>query len=274
MALYAFLIPTTNARSAIILIGLASAFASSTLVLSTPNLSLSPNAPLQGPRLKVIQFNLKPGKDDDTAIVTWLSKERPDLLVLQDLKAPLMHRLSDSMGDMTFNCTLDCEVAVGVRRPIAEKVAVGRGGYGLTPATLIARLDVDGVPATLVATHLARPTFGGKASLTRNVQVQAANLSRLEGLLNDLPRDRMVVVGDFNATPWSWAGRRVQGFLGLERRTSATPTWPTLPWGGALLPIDHVYAGANWKTVEMRRGPSLGSDHYPVVVTLEMASPY
>ena len=36
----------------------------------------------------------------------------------------------------------------------------------------------------------------------------------------------------------------------------------------ALLPIDHVSAGPGWRTVRVERGPLLGSDHYPVIVTL------
>ena len=35
-----------------------------------------------------------------------------------------------------------------------------------------------------------------------------------------------------------------------------------------VLPIDHVYAGPGWRTVSVQRGPKLGSDHYPVIVTL------
>ena len=40
----------------------------------------------------------------------------------------------------------------------------------------------------------------------------------------------------------------------------------------ALLPIDHVYAGPGWRTVRAERGPRLGSDHYPVIVTLAPSS--
>ncbi|MGH7012300.1 MAG: hypothetical protein ACREEX_15810, partial [Caulobacteraceae bacterium] len=34
------------------------------------------------------------------------------------------------------------------------------------------------------------------------------------------------------------------------------------------LPIDQVYAGDSWKTVSVKLGPRLGSDHLPVVVVL------
>ena len=32
--------------------------------------------------------------------------------------------------------------------------------------------------------------------------------------------------------------------------------------------LDQVYAGAQWKTVSIERGPRLASDHYPVIVVL------
>ena len=37
------------------------------------------------------------------------------------------------------------------------------------------------------------------------------------------------------------------------------------------LPIDHVYAGRDWRTVRVQRGPRLDSDHYPVIVRLAPA---
>lgn len=85
----------------------------------------------------------------------------------------------------------------------------------------------------------------------------------------------MIIAGDFNSTPWSFARRRDDRDFGLIRRTRALFTWPAekishnrLPAPFPYLPIDHVYAGPGWATVSVERGPRLGSDHYPVVVTL------
>lgn len=272
-ALCAVFVRTSNARRAALFLGLSAAATSAALVLTTPDLRPAYATPDGGPRLKVIQFNLKPGRDDDEAIAAWLAREQPDLLVLQDLKPALMSKLASRLTGMSFTCTLDCEVTVAARAPLFDRSTHGRGVYGLTPTTLVTHFEVGGAPAILVATHLARPTFGGKASPTRTVQVQAANLTRLQAILDGQSRERMIVVGDFNATPWSWAGRRIHRLLGLERRTSAEPTWPVMPLGGAMLPIDHIYAGADWKTLDVRRGPRLGSDHYPVVAVLELRGP-
>ncbi len=63
--------------------------------------------------------------------------------------------------------------------------------------------------------------------------------------------------------------------MALERRDPVLFSWPAkLNLGGPVvpalpfLPIDHVYAGSDWRTVSIEAGPALGSDHLPVIVTL------
>jgi endonuclease/exonuclease/phosphatase (EEP) superfamily protein YafD len=97
---------------------------------------------------------------------------------------------------------------------------------------------------------------------------------RFADLLADFDRDSLIVAGDFNLTPWSFALRRGDARLGLRRLSRALATWPAGPvYAGValpfpVLPIDHVYAGRAWRVVSLKRGPRLGSDHYPVVVVL------
>jgi endonuclease/exonuclease/phosphatase (EEP) superfamily protein YafD len=82
----------------------------------------------------------------------------------------------------------------------------------------------------------------------------------------------MILTGDFNATPWSAELRRLDRTLGLSRRDRGLATWPAQlsgrTWRLPFMPIDHVYAGPDWATVSVERGPWVGSDHYPVIVTL------
>lgn len=91
------------------------------------------------------------------------------------------------------------------------------------------------------------------------------------------PRERMILGGDFNASHWSAEVRRLDHSLGLIRRERAVATWPAQVFGQAwplpFLPIDHIYAGPGWATVKVERGPWLGSDHYPLVVTLAPIAP-
>jgi endonuclease/exonuclease/phosphatase (EEP) superfamily protein YafD len=119
---------------------------------------------------------------------------------------------------------------------------------------------------TVVGVHYTWPLPAGPQ------QQQTLRLSRV---LERFPKESLVVVGDFNSTPWSFSLRRQDRLFGLERRTRALFTWPAGRFSSLtpaapfpFLPIDQVYAGSDWKTVAVRRGPALGSDHYPVVVEL------
>jgi endonuclease/exonuclease/phosphatase (EEP) superfamily protein YafD len=123
----------------------------------------------------------------------------------------------------------------------------------------------------VVGVHYAWPTD------PRRQQYQEA---RLASILAAVDRSRAIVAGDLNSTPWSFSRRRWDERFGLIRRTRAVFSWPALtqaqfPVLGAVpfLPIDHVYAGSGWATVDVERGPKLGSDHYPIVVTLAPAAP-
>ena len=155
------------------------------------------------------------------------------------------------------------------RRPTA------RGG--LSPSVSRARLagawatwSSPQGPFTVVGVHYTWPFPAGP---------QQQMTLRLADVLEDFPKDRLIVSGDFNSTPWSFSLRRQDRLFGLERRTRALASWPagrfsrlriSMPF--PVLPIDHVYAGDGWRTVSVKRGPKLGSDHYPVVVTLAPAA--
>jgi len=98
-------------------------------------------------------------------------------------------------------------------------------------------------------------------------------------MVSEHSKDRLIIVGDFNSTPWSFGRRRDDARLGVLRRTRNLFSWPAervshnkLPAPFPVLPIDHIYAGRGWATVSVRRGPRLGSDHYPVVAVLAPAA--
>ena len=118
---------------------------------------------------------------------------------------------------------------------------------------------------TVIAVHNAWPTD----------QEQERQERRLADIIALSPRERTIVAGDFNSAPWSFARRRWDAEFGLIRRDRGIFTWPARPYrrwsflgNFPFLAIDHIYAGSGWATVEVRRGPRIGSDHYPVVAIL------
>ncbi len=126
--------------------------------------------------------------------------------------------------------------------------------------------DIDGASLRLIAAHVARPNPPAR---------QQSELQRLERLIGDTP-ENVILAGDFNSTPWSFALRRFDRASRLHRHTRALPTWPAQEWTrlrlpalSPFLPIDHVYSGARWRLVSLQRGPRTSSDHFPIEATFQ-----
>ena len=83
----------------------------------------------------------------------------------------------------------------------------------------------------------------------------------------------VIVIGDFNATPWSSAFRTFEGDTGLvnsQRGYGLSATWPTsLPI--TLVPLDHMMHSDSLTTITRVVGPDLGSDHMPLTVEVSLA---
>lgn len=220
--------------------------------------SAAPDAP---GALKVIQFNVWSHNPDPVGTVDWIIAQQPDIVVLEET-TPAVRRLLEARTGWRAPCR-DCEVMIYSRfEPSMTRLGLGRAPGPLGHVTY---RDEHG-PFTVIGVHNAWPTDG------KDQQRQEA---RLAAVIGAYPRERLIVTGDFNSTPWSFARRNWDKVFGIPRRDRALFTWPagvmapikmTAP--AAFLPIDHVYAGPGWATVSITRGPKLGSDHYPVVAIL------
>ena len=225
----------------------------------------APDAPGQ---LKVVQMNVWSRNDDPDGALDWAFSEQPDIIILEETTQHLRER---ALAEPGWYATCEtCEVMILSRRPPLPGETVRLRGP--TPGPLTRAVFEDGHgPFAVIGVHYAWPTDSS------DQQGQEAGLAEVIAMS---PRQRTLVAGDFNSAPWSFSRRRWDAEFGLIRRDRALFTWPArpykrLPWLGLFpfLPIDHVYAGSDWATVSVRRGPRLGSDHYPIVMTLAPASP-
>jgi endonuclease/exonuclease/phosphatase (EEP) superfamily protein YafD len=231
-----------------------------------------PAAPTPGAEtLKIIQFNVWTQNVDQTATLRWVLAQKPDIVIVEEaLGSPIIaHGLKASFRYRRTCLGLTyCETEIfSNRAPIAHGGLLGTIGI---PAAW-AVFDGAGGPITVLGTHAAWPVPGGPQ------QWQSTMLARV---LENCPKDRLIVTGDFNSTPWSFSLRRQDRLFGLERRTHGQASWPARAYHVfdfdppfPLLPIDQVYAGKGWRTLSVQRGPRLGSDHYPLIVTLQATTP-
>jgi endonuclease/exonuclease/phosphatase (EEP) superfamily protein YafD len=96
-----------------------------------------------------------------------------------------------------------------------------------------------------------------------------AQLKQYQNLAHELSGNtsKLLVMGDFNATPFSRLPGLLEQGTGLTRVTSL-PTW-SATYGLPQLAIDHVFIGASLRVLGKERiGNAAGSDHYSIVMTL------
>jgi endonuclease/exonuclease/phosphatase (EEP) superfamily protein YafD len=152
-------------------------------------------------------------------------------------------------------------MAVYSRRPFIEAEALDLGAEqseNIRLNTLLGGREIN-----LFAVHLYPPTSPERAARRRR------QLHRLAAEVSAAPVPRLVV-GDLNLTPFSPHFHELLGRSGLLDARQAQGlhvTWPSLPlplW----IPIDHALADPGSGVADVRIGPAIGSDHYPLEIVL------
>ncbi len=221
--------------------------------------------------LKIIEFNAWVRNSKPTEIVDWLALQNPDVVVLVEPTPELERMIEARTGLHVF---VGSGAAIAMReQPLSVHVAWEVHTFPGHPTefTWVELPAPGGGTYTVVGVHCGWPIPSWYAW---------GQDRRIASFLATEPRNQLILTGDFNSTQWSFRQRAADKSFGLERRDRAMPTWPArLPQlGGRAFPapflsIDHLYAGSRWRTVKVERGPSLGSDHYPLVATLAWVAP-
>jgi endonuclease/exonuclease/phosphatase (EEP) superfamily protein YafD len=244
--------------------GLVSAAAGLALMLPDMMAERGPRPLAGAPTLKIIQFNVWGGNPNVDRTVAWLLAQNADIIVLEESGGVGPYLVK---GGYRKSCEW-CATNI-----FSKTEAIESNGpeewFDRRPKVSSATFRDSFGPFTLLGVHLPWPN-----KFVREKGAYAA----LKAMVGEHPSDRLIIVGDFNSTPWSFQRQREDADLGVLRRTRNLFSWPAeqvshnkLPALFPVLPIDHVYAGPGWATVSVQRGPRLGSDHYPIVAVLAPA---
>jgi endonuclease/exonuclease/phosphatase (EEP) superfamily protein YafD len=265
LALARGLLTTASRRRALIVALGVLGIVSSAALMATELVRPIPRVvPVPGAKtLELIQFNTWDETLDAPATAAWIASQRPDLVFIEEAEAPIRAALV-ARG---FNVIAGVgHVAIFSRAaPLEIQAPLSAAEWHAMPPFARATFGVGADRYTVIAAHLPEPT---RRSAVAETRMFATLIGRYD------PR-RLIVAGDFNLTPWSFALRRLDHWRDLRRLDRAVFSWPArlsidgLRVGAVpILPIDHVYAGSGWSLVSLRRGPAVGSDHHPLVVVL------
>ncbi|MBT9587233.1 hypothetical protein IV102_28070 [bacterium] len=132
------------------------------------------------------------------------------------------------------------------------------------PPVIIADTMVAGKSLHVVAAHPVPPIYG-QASQRRNRMIQT-----LARHLATCPRP-FVLLGDLNNTPWSPSLSPLPPSARNTRRGfGLLPSWPKLLPLPLRIPIDQCYVSEEVGVVQCQLGPDVGSDHFPLVVDVQL----
>jgi endonuclease/exonuclease/phosphatase (EEP) superfamily protein YafD len=217
--------------------------------------------------LKIVTFNTF--YSSAQAVAAFLLSEDADIAVLQEVGPKQAQSLRTLLRDRyphVHACTVPrgCAAAIFAKRPW---VSAGQEHWtqSVPEAIWVEFNDAEIGRLRVVGVHLHLP-YRAEVQ-TRQVDWLIAQRATFTG--------PTIVAGDFNMTPWSYRLQRLLASAGLRRHATFLRSWPTRhhPQFGLPAPvflIDHVLTTPDIKSISIRTGPILRSDHLPVIARLRL----
>ncbi|HEX9877671.1 MAG TPA: endonuclease/exonuclease/phosphatase family protein [Gammaproteobacteria bacterium] len=221
-----------------------------------------PNPVSGRPDVRIMTANLYEDASDAARFIPQAQREDPDVLALVEFSHEWQAALSTLTAEYPYSSLEPRHGSFGIallsRLPIIEQ----RSFELLSSTTLDVRLALpDGRALRLLAVHL-RPPQSPRLAGERNRQL--TELGKIVSRIDE----PLIVIGDFNTTPYSPLFKDWSAQTGLrDARTRWSFSWPaSFPLLG--IPIDHCMISEHFIAGEQRRGEAFGSDHYPILTEL------
>lgn len=226
----------------------------------------APPVSCAGPAFSVATVNLQYSNLQHDRFLAWLAGHPADLIVVQELTNAWAQTLAGSDAHShRFLLTREDPYGIGVlsRWPLESSGAIDLAGDGLPSVAGI--VDVEGRRIRLLGLHTHWPVLPEVARMRDAALGGAAGIARD----SDLP---VILLGDLNLTPDSPEFTRLLDESGLRDVVGGRrwrPTWQAGFWPLALR-IDHVLVSPQLCVESVEVGPSIGSDHRPVIARLRL----
>jgi endonuclease/exonuclease/phosphatase (EEP) superfamily protein YafD len=239
--------------------------------VSPPGALLVTNPP---PAVRILWANLSNWRTDLPALQALVEGEKPDIAVFTELAASHAPVMRDLRAILPYQSRMPSGSALDLMllsKAAPEFVHFDQSS-GAAPL-LVARIcPPERTCLTVLGLHASRPFPYADGARDRQL-AYAAGVAR-----RHVDRgERVVFVGDFNATPFSPVFQQMLATSGLrdsirvesEKPRAAISTWW---WGntGIGLPIDAALLGPGLLVADRRLGTPIGSDHLPLIVDIRV----
>lgn len=219
-------------------------------------------------RITLMVSNVLTPNENKQALIDLVTEHQPDILLTLESDAAWQSALSVIEADYPYNVKVPLDNLYGMH--LYSRLEL------INPEVKF--LVIDDIPSIHTQVKLQSgqhvwlyclhpmppsPTEADK-SITRD-----AELLMMGRQIN--PQHKVIVAGDLNDVAWSHTTRmfqRISGLLdpriGRKFINTFHADYPFLRWA-----LDHVFHSNYFTFVDMKRLPSIGSDHFPVLTTLQ-----
>ena len=219
-------------------------------------------------RLTIVHLNTAAANRDKAAVVEFVRSSDADIVLLAEVTPPLLRLIEEANLDLQPVAGTPDFTPIGLLALTRNPSVTGRLtnlGVSEVPAVLL-KVNLGDQPIEILGFHTSSPGREERSS-ARDDQLAGAGQLVIE---RDTP---MVLIGDFNATPWTGAFRDLldTGLVDGQRGRGVAGSWPS-GLGPFKIAIDHVLHTSELTTTELAFGDSAGSDHRSLRVTIALTA--
>ncbi len=228
----------------------------------------------EAPSLTILHANIDHKNPRPIQAIEYVNRQVADIVFLQEITPttlPLIvkqltnYRLvaaepkTNSHGSAMF---VPLESSLG----IIQKNIIQVPNYSQRPLLTVDVQFGQGI-LSLMSVHITRPGTSGMSAFQATELEAVADWSRRQ-----LAADKsVIIIGDFNSTPWSQRVRNMVNRSGLKNSQQGwiwQTTWPGNMPTFLQIAIDHCLHSPDLITQTRWTGPYVGSDHLPLIIKL------
>ncbi|MGV3526424.1 MAG: endonuclease/exonuclease/phosphatase family protein [Candidatus Sericytochromatia bacterium] len=217
------------------------------------------------PPLKLLLANVHFANTQVAPLQQLIATEQPDLVVLQEANDWHRQMMQQFKPQLPYHFRPPGPKSYGLsvwsRYPVSQPQFMLLGQDHLP--SLSGRLHVNGQTYGLLTTQLSSPLRVTNGARNRQ-------LDTLARYVDEHP-DTALLLGDFNISMWSPYYKQLEKRTGLHNCRlgfGVMPSWPAKLPSWARIPIDQCLVSPALRVEQIRVGPSVGSDHLPLLITL------
>lgn len=219
----------------------------------------------ENPKRKILSINAYHKNTAPEKLAKLIHFSEPDLLLIMEMTDRLEKNLESVLS--RYPEKLESDVRDGFRISLFgvspfKKSEISYHGPGKTPLLKVIT-DIDGQEYRVYSAH-PKPALNKTWSIERTAYFREVR----DVIAQDAKQT--IMMGDFNTVPWEPWFLEFLSQTGLKstlKDHGYKVTWPTyfLPMG---IPMDHILVSEEIKYMDLKIGPHVGSDHYPISINL------